>query len=144
MVAANRCPAVGNAVRAAAAENGRTAQFFIHPHYLHPDDPQSALSTAALRLAKKHWTDKGYSPLLTTTNELALFWQSRARAVLSCKAPGLVLETSCPLLVNIPASGRTVLLDGEKVRLTEKTVAGRTLRLLAVNAPGRHLISLGE
>ncbi len=128
----------------AAAENGRTAQFFIHPHYLNPDDPQSALSTAALRLAKKHWTDKGYSPLLTTTNELALFWQSRARAVLSCKAPGLVLETSCPLLVNIPASGRTVLLDGEKVRLTEKTVAGRTLRLLAVNAPGRHLISLGE
>ena len=127
----------------AAAEYGRITQFFIHPHYLHPDDPQSVRSTAALRLAKRHWTDKGYAPLLTTTNKLALFWQSRARAVLSCKAPGLVVETTCPLLVNIPAAVKHVLLDGEKVKLTEKTVAGRKLRLVEVKE-GRHIITNGK
>lgn len=127
----------------AAAAHGRIAQFFIHPHYLHPDDPRSELSTAALRLAKKHWTDKGYTPLLTTTNRLALFWQSRARAVLTSKAPGLVVETACPLLVNIPGPARSVLLDGEKVKLTEKTVAGRKLRLLEVKE-GRHIITNGK
>lgn len=132
-----------------AAENGRMAQFFFHPHYMseHPDNfdyaqPNVPLAKAALAHAKQHWEQKGYRPLFTTTDNIAKFWHARAAATVENTADGYTVRCDAACVLVLPTPAATVTVDGKEVAVTVKTIAGETQYLVPLTA-GNHTVSIG-
>lgn len=123
-----------------AAKDGRIAQFFIHPHYLAPSNPNTAWSTAAVKLAKEHWTEKGYTVCLTSTNRIALFWQARRNAAICAVPEGITVECTVPTALVLPEAAERVLVDGKECATVTRKVTGRTRTLAVLAQPGTHRI----
>ncbi len=129
-----------------AAKNGRMAQFFFHPHYMseHPENydyakPNVPLAKAALGLAKQHWEEKGYRPLLTTTDNLALFWHARANATVVPTADGYTVDCEKACVLSLPFAASTVTVDGKESNVITKTISKEEQYLVVLPA-GKHTV----
>ena len=128
-----------------AAQEGRIAQFFIHPHYFAPDSRDMPAVIAALRLIMKHCGDMGYAPLFTTTDNIAKFWQSRAKSRLEYTGGMWIIETPIPLAIRLPHTHNSaeILLDGEPAVVINKIRSGREVSFVSVDS-GRHTLEISK
>ena len=125
-----------------AAEDGRIAQFFVHPHYFNPANPHSAWSTAALKMAIAYWKEKGYTVCLTSTNRIALFWEKRKNARITKAANGFAVQCDAPVAITLPESAASVTVDGEAAPILSRTVTGRARKYVVLPTAGEHKISV--
>ena len=123
-----------------AAYEGRIAQFFIHPHYFWPESPHAAWSTAALKLAKAYWAEKGYRVAFTSTNRIAKFWQARKNAKITASGNAITVICDAPMALSLPVNAAEVLIDGQKAATVKKTVSGREVTLAVLRTAGEHII----
>jgi len=125
-----------------AAEEGRIAQFFVHPHYFWHESPHSQWSTAALKLAKAYWAEKGYRPALTSTNRIAKFWQARKDAVITADCGKITVNCSAPCALVLPEGVTVLTVNGKPAETVQKAVSGRELTLIALPTPGETMIEV--
>lgn len=124
-----------------SAKHGRIAQYFIHPHYFHPDN--ALHRDAVLRLFKvteKHVAEKGYKMLKTTTNRLADFWDKRRKATILYNGNTVEIKCDCDSVLQIP-NAKEVKIDGNIAKAVEKTINGKKVLLIPVEK-GSHLIEI--
>lgn len=123
-----------------AAEEGRIAQFFVHPHYFWHESPHAQWSTAALKLAKAYWAEKGYRVALTSTNRIAKFWQARKNAEITLSDGVITVRCDVPCALVLPEGTRTAVIDGTDAEIVVKMISDRETALAALTEPGEHRI----
>ena len=128
-----------------AAGAGRIAQFFIHPHYFQPDNPDSVFVANVLALVSDHIARKGYRVLRTTTDRIASFWRGRRSSEIAESRDGTIsVQADVPLIVSIPEGACTeqVLVNGKRSEtVLRKTGAGK-IRLVVLPCPGAFRIQM--
>ena len=129
-----------------AAENGRIAQFFLHPHYLGsalseaPWGENVPWAIAALQCAKAHWEQKNYHPLLTSVDEIARFWHARADARITETDKGWKISSEVPVVLELPFPTHFIQIDGTPTAVCEKTICGEKRYLITV-PEGDHIVT---
>ncbi len=125
-----------------AAAEGRIAQFFVHPHYFWPENQHSQWSTAAIKLAKEYWTEKGYVPAITSTNRIAKFWKARSEAVITVNDDLITVKCDSPCALVLPEGTKTASVDGKAAEIIVKTISDREVCLAALTEPGEHTVAV--
>lgn len=123
-----------------AAAHGQPVQLFIHPHYLVGDGLHTQWTLAALRLVKQHWAEKGYLPLLTSSDRLTRFWHERAKATVSAEGDTVRVSSPCPMVLRWPWETDAVRIDGKTVAPVKKILDGHCACLVALPA-GEHTVT---
>ena len=134
-----------------AAYYGQTINLFSHPHYIAGyGGYDSSMTLRAFDRILEICREQGLSVRLTGVDELCLWWHARSRVSLwQGTAPGewtVRLEDNDPVVIRIPEpkEGLTLLLDGEVVPGTARTVSGLPYRLLPVRGKGEHVLTIGR
>lgn len=124
-----------------AAANARITQFFFHPHYLNEDNEHCAAALRVLKVIQQHIAESEYVAFTMTTNTIAQFWRARRQATIAQSGSTLIIKTSAPMLVRLPAPTEQVTLDGQPAPVIRKSVEDTEAYLVAVVA-GEHVIEL--
>jgi len=127
-----------------AAEDGRIAQFFVHPHYFNPANANSEWSVAALKAAIAHWKEKGYTPCLTSTNRIARFWEARKDVQIAVEDDRYSVNNALPMALALPNSVVSVTVDGADAAVITRTVTGRERKYVVLANAGAHIITVNK
>ncbi len=128
-----------------AAEAGRIAQFFIHPHYFQPENPDSVYVENVLALVSDHIARKRYRVLRTTTDRIALFWRGRRSSWAAESRDGTIsVRAEVPLIVRVPAGSCVdqVLVNGKRTEAVLRETGAGDVRLIVLPSPGEYRIRL--
>lgn len=125
------------------AENGRIAQYFIHPHYLEYSSTERPAVLRVLDLTNRHIAEKGYKVLRTTTDRISTFWHTRAAATAVAAEGTVTVKTETPVFLRLPEEygKETAQLDGQPAPVIRKTVSGIPACFLYISA-GEHTVAL--
>lgn len=124
-----------------AASSGGLAQFFFHPHYLAPDNPHTPAAKAAIRLMLSHVEKMGYKVHFTSTNRIAQFWRARRESEIRAEGERILLNCKAPMILRLPTKPTDLALDGAKIPITEKIIAGESAWLVSL-PEGEHTLTL--
>ena len=117
---------------------GRPLQLFTHPHYISGAtefDPAPAIR--ALEYAKAYVTQKGWNVWYCGPDALGDWWHERSTCrITEVTSTGFVFRnpTSRRVTVVLPAGITKVMINAQSVPVTEKTVAGRLLRMVSLDS----------
>ena len=125
-----------------AADEGRIAQFFVHPHYFWPENPHSEWSVAAIKLAKAYWAEKGYRVALTSTNRIAKFWMARKDAVITQSEGSITVNCASPCALVLPEGSEAITVNGAPAETVKKSISGREVTVIALTTPGENVIKV--
>lgn len=125
-----------------AAEYGRIIDFFIHPHYLYPDYPDTPYTLSALSFCKEYWEEAGYHPLLTTTDSIAEFWQARRNVKMTVQKNKIEIFAPCKMFLRLPDGHTSVLIDHKIVKVIALKKENTFLWLVPILESGFHVVQI--
>ena len=85
---------------------------------------------------------KNWKTYLTTPDNLCLWWHERDACKIQTEQGELnvTLAGDWPMVVKLPAKTKRVLVDGNPVTVTTKTIGGIPYRLVTVKGKGTHTV----
>ena len=117
---------------------GRPLQLFTHPHYISGAagfDPKPALRS--LEHAKAYVTEKGWNVWYCGPDALGDWWHERSSCTITeTTSNGFVLHnpTSRRVTAVLPPGVSQIVINGQRMPVTAKTVAGRFLTMISLGS----------